>query len=235
MFSRLAGIGSVLMKNKGRSGLLFVPLTFCARDDNCDPNSSKANRGSNWMRATSVHEFSYVDIDGNQQTMDKYKGKILVIVNVASDAAETPLNYKHLVALHNKYGASKDLEILAFPCNQFDKEPWCEPEIKEMAQNYGVKFDMASKVNVNGKKAHPLYKFLRNKQGGYFWFITTDISDNFAKFLVDRQGRVVKRYAPDEDPYEIVPDLCKRNWFEDQVKKPKDAQESCLSRAGGKY
>ncbi|CAG7830762.1 unnamed protein product [Allacma fusca] len=175
---RLKWIGSLLIKHKGRSGLLLVPLTLCARDD-CDPNAPKMNRGSNWMRATSVHEFSYTDIDGELQSMDKYKGKILVIVNVASDADETPLNYKHLVALHKKYGASKDLEILAFPCNQFDKEP-------------------------------------RNKQGGYFWFLTTDISDNFAKFLIDREGRVVKRYAPDEDPYELVPDLCKKNWFDDQ-------------------
>ena len=105
--------------------------------------------------------------------------------------------------MHEKYGEKNGLAILAFPCNQFDEqEPDDEEAIKaRVEKRWNVKFDMASKVEVNGENAHPLWKYLRFKDCGLWWFATNNISSNFTKFLVDRNGNVVMRFTPHEHPY----------------------------------
>ncbi|MCL4121328.1 UNVERIFIED_CONTAM: hypothetical protein GTU68_034072 [Idotea baltica] len=99
-----------------------------------------------------------------------------------------------MVELHNKYGEGKKFNILAFPCNQFgNQEPGSEEQIKSFAQGFGVKFDMFSKIKVNGDDAHPLFKFLKKKQGG---LLGSFIKWNFSKFLVDQEGIPISRYSP---------------------------------------
>lgn len=107
------------------------------------------------------------------------------------------MNYTELVQLHEKY-EPQGLSILAFPCNQFGgQEPGTEAEIKKFAEGYGVKFDMFSKIKVNGNDTHPLWDFLKNKQGG---MLGNFIKWNFTKFLVDRNGNPVARYSPQTNP-----------------------------------
>jgi glutathione peroxidase-family protein len=123
----------------------------------------------------------------------------------------TDTNYKQLQALHTKYGQSADasspsLRILAFPCNQFgSQEPGTDAEIKEFATGkYGAEFDLFSKINVNGNDAHPLWKYLKSKQSG---FLVDAIKWNFTKFLVNKEGIPVKRYAPNVQPNNIEKDI----------------------------
>lgn len=119
----------------------------------------------------------------------------------------TPKNYTQLQQLHEKYSESHGLRILGFPCNQFGhQEPEKEDAIKEFIKQYNVQFDMFSKINVNGDNAHPLWKYLKSKQGGT---LGSFIKWNFTKFLVDKQGQPVARYAPNHEPLAIEPDLLK--------------------------
>ena len=110
--------------------------------------------------------------------------------------------------MYDELGASRGLCILGFPCNQFgSQEPGTNEEIKKFAtENYGVKFDMFAKIDVNGDKAHPLWKYLKYKQGGT---LGDFIKWNFSKFLIDKQGQPVKRYAPNVEPFDIKKDLTK--------------------------
>jgi len=158
-----------------------------------------------WKNAKSIYEFDVKDIDGNTITLDKYKGKVCLIVNVASKWGFTNKNYTQLQALHAKL-AEKGLAILAFPCNQFgSQEPGTNEEIKKFAQdNFGVQFDMFDKINVNGNQADPLYKYLKKMQKGT---LGDFIKWNFSKFLVDRNGIPVKRYAPNTEPFSIEKDI----------------------------
>lgn len=145
----------------------------------------------------SFYDFSAVDIDGNDVSMEKYKDRVCIVVNVASKWGKTDVNYTELVQLHEKY-EPQGLSILAFPCNQFGgQEPGTEAEIKKFAEGYGVKFDMFSKIKVNGNDTHPLWNFLKNKQGG---MLGNFIKWNFTKFLVDRSGNPVSRYSPQTNP-----------------------------------
>jgi glutathione peroxidase-family protein len=113
-------------------------------------------------------------------------------------------NYPQLQELHQKYNA-QGLSVVAFPCNQFGgQEPGTEKEIKEFVQKFNVEFDMYGKINVNGENAHPLYKFLKAKQHGIFGEF---IKWNFSKFLVDRNGLPVNRYAPTTAPKDIEKDI----------------------------
>lgn len=122
------------------------------------------------------------------------------------------MNYEQLTALHEKYSSPADgspgLRILGFPCNQFGgQEPGTDAEIKEFATSkYHVKWDLASKIDVNGDNAHPLWKYMKSKKGGT---LGSFIKWNFTKFLVDRQGQVIKRYGPTENPIEIEPEILK--------------------------
>lgn len=118
----------------------------------------------------------------------------------------TDKNYRQLQALYDEFADSKGLRILAFPCNQFgSQEPGTNDEIKKFAtEKYGVKFDLFSKINVNGDLAHPLYKYLKNKQSG---FLVNAIKWNFTKFIIDKNGQPVVRHGPRTDPNDMRKDL----------------------------
>ncbi len=141
----------------------------------------------------SFYQFSAKDIRGRETGMETYRGKTLLIVNTASECGLTP-QFKGLEELYRKY-KDKGLVILGFPCNQFGKqEPGDEKSIEEGCMvNYSVTFPMFSKVDVNGDSAHPLFKFLKEELGG---FPGSKIKWNFTKFLVDKDGKPVKRFSP---------------------------------------
>uniref|UniRef100_A0A8V1AGW9 Glutathione peroxidase n=1 Tax=Gallus gallus TaxID=9031 RepID=A0A8V1AGW9_CHICK len=157
-----------------------------------------------WRSATSIYDFHARDIDGRDVSLEQ--GFVCIITNVASKCGKTAVNYTQLVDLHARY-AEKGLRILAFPCNQFGKqEPGDDAQIKAFAEGYGVKFDMFSKIEVNGDGAHPLWKWLKEQPKGR-GTLGNAIKWNFTKFLINREGQVVKRYSPMEDPYVIEKDL----------------------------
>jgi glutathione peroxidase len=151
--------------------------------------------------AASVYEFSAKDIAGQEQSLKTYQDKVLVIVNVASKCGFTP-QYKGLEELYEKY-KDRGLEVLGFPCNQFgSQEPGDEKEIASFCElNFGVKFPLFSKVDVNGKNEHPLYGYLKETKPGILG--TEGIKWNFTKFLVDRKGQVVERFAPNAEPKDL--------------------------------
>jgi glutathione peroxidase len=153
----------------------------------------------------SVHDFSVKDIHGKTVTLDRYKGKVLLIVNTASKCGFTP-QYKGLEALWQKYRA-RGLEVLGFPCNQFGaQEPGTEDEIASFCEvNYGVTFPLFAKVDVNGDGAAPLFKHLKAAKPGLLG--TEAIKWNFTKFLVDREGAVVARFAPNDEPAALAGDI----------------------------
>jgi len=152
----------------------------------------------------SIYQFSAKSITGEDLPLSKYEGKVMLIVNTASNCGFTP-QYEGLETLHQNY-SDQGLSILGFPCNQFGgQEPGTEKEIQEGCLiNYGVSFQMFSKVNVNGKDEDPIYTFLKNEKGG---FLTKMVKWNFTKFLVDRQGKVVKRYGSASKPEAIEADI----------------------------
>lgn len=158
-----------------------------------------------WKSKETLYEFSATDIDGQVVSLDKYKGKPTIIVNVATNCGYTQNNYKQLNELYDKYEA-QGLRIAAFPCNQFGgQEPGCDVDIKEFIHKKGVRFDMYSKVDVNGNDAIPLFKWLKSKQGGILGIDA--IKWNFTKFLVDKEGKPIKRFAPNDDPVVMEPDI----------------------------
>lgn len=155
-------------------------------------------------QATTIFEFQAYNIDGEMVELSKYKGYVTYIVNVASKWGLTEKNYAQMAELYTKY-AEKGLRVLAFPCNQFaNQEPGTNAEIKEFALQHGAKYDLFAKIDVNGDSAHPLYKFLKRKQKGT---LGNAIKWNFSKFLCDKEGVPVKRYAPTKDPLSIAPDI----------------------------
>ena len=156
--------------------------------------------------ANSVYDFSVKDINGKDVSLSQYKGKLLLIVNVASKCGFTP-QYEGLEVLHKELAGK--VEVLGFPCNQFGKqEPGNEEEIKSFCSlTYNVTFPMFAKVDVNGGDADPLYKYLKGEKPGLLG--TEAIKWNFTKFLVDKNGQVVKRYAPTDKPEDIKKDLAK--------------------------
>jgi glutathione peroxidase len=152
-----------------------------------------------------IHDLSARDIDGVEQKLAQYRGKVLLVVNVASKCGFTP-QYSGLEALWRKY-RDRGLVILGFPCDQFGhQEPGDEAEIKNFCSlAYDVSFPMFAKVEVNGAGAHPVFQHLKREAPGILG--TEAIKWNFTKFLVDRDGRVVKRYAPTDTPEAIEKDL----------------------------
>jgi len=158
------------------------------------------------IAAKSIYEFVANDIDGNLVSLEQYRGTVPLIVNVACECGLTGTNYKELVQLDEKY-RGQGLRILAFPCNQFGgQEPGSHEQIKEFARSRGAKFDMFAKIEVNGDNAHPLYQYLKHKLSGT---LTDNIKWNFTKFLVDRNGQPVKRYAPTTNPLALEDDIIK--------------------------
>jgi glutathione peroxidase len=153
----------------------------------------------------SVHDFSVNDIHGKTVPLDRYDGEVLLIVNVASECGFTP-QYAGLQALQEKFH-SRGFDVLGFPCNQFGKqEPGSEAEIAKFCElNYHVTFPMFAKVDVNGDDAAPIYRHLKAEKPGLLG--SEAIKWNFTKFLVDRGGRVLKRYAPNDTPESITADI----------------------------
>jgi glutathione peroxidase len=141
-----------------------------------------------------------ISLQGKEIGMDSYKGKVVLIVNTASKCGLTP-QYEGLEKLYREY-KDRGLVILGFPCNQFGhQEPGTEKEISEgCLVNYGVTFPMFSKIEVNGNNAHPIFKYLKKELKG---FPSSNIKWNFTKFLIDKNGKPVKRFAPFVKPEEI--------------------------------
>ncbi|XP_075508377.1 putative phospholipid hydroperoxide glutathione peroxidase [Primulina tabacum] len=154
-----------------------------------------------------IHDFTVKDIDGNDVELSKFKGKVLLIVNVASKCGLTSSNYPELSNVYDKY-KTQGFEILAFPCNQFGgQEPGSNAEIKQFAcTRYKAEFPIFDKIDVNGPNTAPVYEFLKKNAGGLFGDL---IKWNFEKFLVDKNGVVVQRYAPTTSPYQIEKDIQK--------------------------
>ncbi len=159
------------------------------------------------MSATpdSIYAFSADTLDGRPLSLDTYRDKVLLIVNTASECGFTP-QYKGLQDIFQQY-AARGFEMLGFPCNQFGKqEPGDAAQIGNFCEkNYGVTFQMFSKIEVNGANAHPLYKYLKDKEPGLLGIEA--IKWNFTKFLVDRKGNIIKRYAPTTKPEAIAEDI----------------------------
>lgn len=153
------------------------------------------------MSPPRVHDFTVDDIDGKPVKLERYDGVALLIVNVASQCGYTP-QYKGLEALQQRFHA-RGFDVLGFPCNQFGKqEPGSEAEIAQFCElNYHVSFPMFAKIDVNGARAHPLYEFLKSEKPGILG--TKNIKWNFTKFLIDRSGHVVGRFAPPTKPEDI--------------------------------
>lgn len=154
---------------------------------------------------TTAYDFSAQTIDGAKRALSKYRGKVLLIVNTASQCGLTP-QYAGLEELYRKYH-ERGLEILGFPCNQFgSQEPGSEGEIAKFCETqFGVSFPMFAKVDVNGDEAHPLFKWLRKEAPGLLG--SEAIKWNFTKFLVGKDGQVIKRYAPNDAPESLAKDI----------------------------
>jgi glutathione peroxidase len=154
---------------------------------------------------TTAYDFSARTIDGVEQPLSEFRGKAMVVVNVASKCGFTP-QYTGLEALHRKF-KDRGAVVLGFPCDQFGhQEPGDEAEIRNFCSlNYDVTFPLYAKIDVNGAKAHPLFKWLKGEKSGFLG--SEGIKWNFTKFLIDGQGQVVKRYAPTDSPEKIEKDL----------------------------
>lgn len=153
----------------------------------------------------SVHDFTVTTADGNEQGLDTYRGRVVLIVNTASKCGFTP-QYKGLQALHDRFSAS-GFSVLAFPCNQFGhQEPGTNDEIQDFCKyNYELTFPVYAKIDVNGAEAHPLFKYLKRVAPGILH--SKAIKWNFTKFLIDGNGTVIKRYPPQVAPTSIAKDI----------------------------
>jgi glutathione peroxidase len=152
-----------------------------------------------------LYDFEAQQINGKKVALSKFKGKALLIVNTASQCGFTP-QFAGLEALHNSYG-KKGLVVLGFPSNQFaGQDPGSNDEIAEFCQlNYGVSFPMMAKIDVNGPQAHPLYQWLCSEAPGLLG--SKAVKWNFTKFLVGKDGQVIKRYAPQDAPESLAKDI----------------------------
>uniref|UniRef100_A0A3P9LG52 Glutathione peroxidase 4 n=1 Tax=Oryzias latipes TaxID=8090 RepID=A0A3P9LG52_ORYLA len=148
--------------------------------------NQQSTPSEDWQRATSIYDFNATDIDGNLVSLEKYRGNVVIITNV-------------FAKMHATY-AERGLRILAFPSNQFgNQEPGNETQIKSFAESFDAHFDLFSKIDVNGPSAHPLWKWLKEQPHGRGLF-GNSIKWNFTKFLINKEGQVVKRYGPMDDP-----------------------------------
>lgn len=157
------------------------------------------------MASETIYSFSAKDIKGHEVSMDDYRGKVLLIVNTASKCGFTP-QFEGLQSLHDELG-ERGFEVLGFPCNQFmNQDPGNDDAISQFCSlNYGVSFPMFAKIEVNGDGTHPLFRFLKREAKGLMG--SEKVKWNFTKFLVDREGQVVRRYAPTAKPADIRADI----------------------------
>ena len=153
-----------------------------------------------------IYDFTIQMPNGTEKTLKEYEGKPLIVVNTASKCGLTP-QFKGLQELYEKY-SDQGLEIIGFPCDQFNNQEY--ENIEETTQfcqiNYGVTFPITAKIDVNGENAHPLFAFLKKQKKG---ILSDTIKWNFTKFLIDREGQVVERYAPTTVPSKIEEDIKK--------------------------
>ncbi|MDP3310288.1 MAG: glutathione peroxidase [Polaromonas sp.] len=154
---------------------------------------------------SSIYDFEAQQINGHDISLAEYRGKVMLIVNTASKCGFTP-QFGGLEELHKAY-TGKGLVVLGFPCNQFgSQDPGADGEIAEFCQvNYGVSFPMMGKIDVNGPAAHPLYKWLSTEAPGLLG--SKSIKWNFTKFLVGKDGQVIRRYAPTDKPADLAKDV----------------------------
>lgn len=154
---------------------------------------------------TTAYDFSATDIDGQTRSLEEFRGKVLLIVNVASKCGFTP-QYTGLEALWREY-RDRGLVVLGFPCDQFGhQEPGDEAEIRNFCSlNYDVGFPLFAKIDVNGDQAHPLWQWLKKEKSGLLGL--SAIKWNFSKFLVGRDGSVIDRYAPTDKPESLRKDI----------------------------
>jgi glutathione peroxidase len=152
----------------------------------------------------SIYDFNATSLAGEDTPLKRFEGKVLLIVNTASACGFTP-QYKGLEALQQSFGA-RGFSVLGFPCNQFGRqEPGSAAEIGQFcSSNYAVSFPMFDKIDVNGDNAHPLYQYLKGEKSG---LLGSSIKWNFTKFLIDRSGKVVERYAPTTTPEALTKDI----------------------------
>ena len=154
----------------------------------------------------SIYDFTIQMPNGTEKTLKEYDGKPLIVVNTASKCGLTP-QFKGLQELYEQY-SDQGLEIIGFPCDQFNNQEY--ENIEETTQfcqiNYGVTFPITTKIDVNGENAHPLFTFLKKQKKG---ILSDNIKWNFTKFLIDREGQVVERYAPTTIPSKIEEDIKK--------------------------
>lgn len=157
------------------------------------------------MASETIYSFSAKDIKGHEVSMDDYRGKVLLIVNTASKCGFTP-QFEGLQSLHDELGG-RGFEVLGFPCNQFmNQDPGNDDAISQFCSlNYGVSFPMFAKIEVNGDGTHPLFRFLKREAKGLMG--SEKVKWNFTKFLVNREGQVVRRYAPTAKPADIRADI----------------------------
>ena len=150
-----------------------------------------------------IYSINFQDSKEAENNLEEYKGKYILIVNVASKCGLTP-QYEGLKQIQDSY--EKDLQVIGFPCNQFmSQEPGTDEEIQTFCKSkYDVDFPVMKKIEVNGSNTHPLYEYLKSEKTG---ILTEAIKWNFTKFLVDRDGNVIKRYSPQTEPSEIEEEL----------------------------
>ncbi|KAI5586769.1 hypothetical protein BDE02_06G233900 [Populus trichocarpa] len=208
--TKMASFVISIKSSLGPSKSAFLQRGFSLQSPNLPGFASKARSFGVFARAAtekSVHDFTVKDINGKDVALSKFKGKALLIVNVASKCGLTSSNYSELTHIYEKY-KTQGFEILAFPCNQFGgQEPGSNPEIKQFAcTRYKAEFPIFDKVDVNGPSTAPVYQFLKSSAGG---FLGDLIKWNFEKFLVDKNGKVVERYQPTTSPFQIEKDIQK--------------------------
>lgn len=207
---------STALRSLGAPGLVMVAALLAtggcggspheqrtAAEDTADTPTQTATQET--AMTQSVHDFTLARLAGEEESLSAYEGQVLLIVNTASKCGLTP-QYEGLQKLHEEYG-ERGLAVLGFPCNQFGKqEPGTSEEIASFCTvNYGVTFPMFAKIDVNGENTHPLYVFLRGELPGEGE--TSDIEWNFGKFLIDAEGRPVKRFNPKTTPEEVRADI----------------------------
>ncbi|XP_055616019.1 uncharacterized protein LOC129762060 isoform X2 [Toxorhynchites rutilus septentrionalis] len=181
--------------------LLTTSSMVLACPSSQQPAPSPAGKGA----PGSVYDFSAVDIDGNMVALERYRGHVLIIVNVASKCGYTDGHYAELNQLYEEYKDTQGLRILAFPSDQFHQEPDSNEQIKRFAREQkGAKFDLFSKIYVNGDETHPLWKYLKQRQGGTLF---DAIKWNFTKFIVDKNGQPVERHGPQTSPLQLRENL----------------------------
>lgn len=189
-------------------GFIHRTTLHTCRDTNQASKQAALDATQNMAESPkTIYDFKENDIDGNSVDLEKYKGHVVVITNVATQWGLTKANYDQLQALYSKYsGYDGGLRILGFPCNQFgSQEPGTNAEIKKYAtETHGVTFDLFEKVKVNGGDACPLWNFLKKEQGGTLF---DAIKWNFTKFLVDKSGKPIKRFGPKDNPNSMEPDI----------------------------